>query len=81
MQIGDRVVTRLYEDSDEYIVAGVMKYANDDDAVVLLATEQYIGVPINKSWCEVVSSGHETEARMYRDRYLNKFPGTLKETD
>ncbi len=56
-------------------IIGFMTYGPDD--VVLVASEQHIGCPMNICWVEKqIGFDHEEGLRL-RERYLARFPGTL----
>lgn len=65
------------EDSDGVIV-GVMAYS-DDHRVVLVADEDYIGMPVNVCWLTSAGRTDMERAKCYRERYLAAYPGTLKD--
>lgn len=43
------------------------------DNVVILATEDYIGMPVNICWCEIKSRGHDALCARLRERYIDRF--------
>ena len=43
------------------------------DNVVILATEAYIGMPVNTYWCKGKSGGHDALCATLRERYIERF--------
>lgn len=58
-------------------IIGEPHYSDGD--VVMLATENCIGMPINVGHCKVIATGNESHAEELRARYVSKHPGFLKE--
>lgn len=61
--------------SERGYIIGEMPYSDGD--VFLVANEHFIGCPYNKKWLSVVdcSDARMVDAVMYRNRYLEAFPG------
>lgn len=57
-------------------VAGEMAYSKGD--VVLLATDGFVGMPINVSHCKTLSRGHFEKANELRSKYLTICPDSLQ---
>lgn len=54
-------------------VIGEPSYS-ENGSHLMLATEKYIGMPINTGHCRVVSSGHEELCQRLSDRWHKRFP-------
>lgn len=77
--VGDVVTWWLETGPGEGTVIGVMSYS-DTDEVINVASEQYVGMPLNKAHCTKTGGCNVEDAMRWRERYLTKFPGTMKDT-
>lgn len=57
---------------DEGYVAGAMAYA-PDRSVLLVATDQAVGMPINACWLDEAGPADVAKAKALRARYLDRF--------
>ena len=73
---GDMVKT---SDGTNYVVCGLMKYAEDKQDVYLLANASTQGYPTNKDNFEKADCGMDPISDLHRELYLNSHPGTLSE--
>jgi hypothetical protein len=83
-QFGDKIIYDLSDDRfpevkpETSFVIGETLFSKDWSHVVV-AHGPYIGMPINAGHCKIVSRGHEDECARLRQRYLDRFPGKLKD--
>lgn len=80
IRFGDRV--RVFipghgSPGSETFVVGDMAYSTPNSRVVLTATEQWTGMPVNVAHCSVLSSGHDEICARLRDRYEKLYPGAI----
>lgn len=73
IKFGDFVQVKL--NTIEVEVDGYVIGFMDDDGV-MLADNEYLHMPVRRSGCEVVSSGHLSTCTRLRDRYIAKFGAT-----
>jgi hypothetical protein len=80
VNIGDIVTVTLKNNplDPEYqaVVIGSPHYA-PDRSVLVVASPDFIGMPINRSWCRPFSTGHEAEGRVLREAFEARHPGWL----
>lgn len=72
-KIGHKVEYFLETGRGVGLVCGFMKYNED---VALLASEEYLGMPIHSRHLKLIGAEWDT-AMVLRGRYLARFPGTL----
>ena len=82
MKFGDFVEMTIGKARGTGFVIGVPSYSKGYDDIVVIADATHMALPVHAAWCKekaFPTAFISPSAQTLRERYLEKFPGALKE--